>query len=180
MISASGAWPSVISVTISRLSTYSVSGCSPAIEVGTISPRSLYASTSKVAGRAALVSWGRYLATDVGHLHFAQLRGLRGADLRIAITPALPDGRDLVADLVVGCAAAHQRLQVVARLGEQAGEERSLGRKPHAVAARAESLRDRRDHADLAGAVEVAPALGDFARIVGVDRLKRPALGDAA
>jgi DNA polymerase (family 10) len=39
--SASGAWPSVISVTSSFLSRYSVSGCSPAIAVGTISPSSL-------------------------------------------------------------------------------------------------------------------------------------------
>src|SRR6187549_225725 len=66
MANASGAWPSVISVTISRLSKYSVSGCSPAIAVGTISPRSLYASTSNVAGFAALVSSGPGFFTQGG------------------------------------------------------------------------------------------------------------------
>src|SRR5712691_13261054 len=179
MASASGACPSVISVTISRLSTYSVSGCSPAIAVGTISPRSLYASTSKVAGRAALVSCGRCLATDVGHLYFLGFRGGLGSNFRIAIRPSLPDRGDLVANFLVRGAAAHERLQVVARLREEAREERALGRQPHPRAAGAEGLRDRRDDADLAGAVGVAPALGDFARVVGADRLERPALGDA-
>src|SRR4051812_47071616 len=99
MTSASGAWPSVISVTISRLSRYNVSGCSPAMEVGTISPRSLYASTSKVAGRAALVSVG--LATDVGHLDFFCFGCLFSSDFRVAVGATLPHGGDLVADLVV-------------------------------------------------------------------------------
>src|SRR6185503_11560992 len=102
MASASGAWPSVISVTISRLSRYSVSGCSPAIEVGTISPASLYASTSNVAGRAASVRTGLFLSTDVGHLDFFRLGGFRGADLGIPVGAALPHGGDLVADLLVG------------------------------------------------------------------------------
>src|SRR5712691_3241830 len=166
MASASGACPSVISVTISRLSTYSVSGCSPAIAVGTISPRSLYASTSKVAGRAALVSCGRCLATDVGHLYFLGFRGGLGSNFRIAIRPSLPDRGDLASNFLVRGAAAHERLQVVARLREQAREKRALGRQPHPRAAVAESLRDRRDD-------------GDFAGAVGVDRLERPALGDA-
>ena len=59
MASASGAAPSVIRVTISRLSTYSVSGCSPAIEVGTVSPRSFTAGMSMVSGRLAWLSRGR-------------------------------------------------------------------------------------------------------------------------
>src|SRR4051812_42037931 len=99
MTSASGAWPSVISVTISRLSRYSVSGCSPAMAVGTISPRSLYASTSKVAGRAALVSVG--LATDVGHLDFFRLGSFLRPELRIVIRTNFPDGGDLIPDLVI-------------------------------------------------------------------------------
>src|SRR3954469_2108659 len=97
-------------VTISRLSTYRVSGCSPAIQVGTISPRSLYASTSNVAGFAALLSSGRCLAANVGHLHLALLRGLGGADFRVAVGAPLPDGGDLVADFFVRCARAQERL----------------------------------------------------------------------
>src|SRR3954463_11251442 len=108
MTRASGAWPRVIRVTISRLSRYSVSGCSPAMDVGTISPRSLYASTSKVAGFAALVSCGRYLAANVGHLHLALLCGLLGADLGVAIGAALPEGGDLVTDLLVARATTHE------------------------------------------------------------------------
>ena len=38
---------------------------------------------------------------------------------------------------------------------------------------RQNGLRDRGDDADLAGAVRVAPALGDLAAVVGVDRLER-------
>src|SRR5688572_15360800 len=105
MASASGACPSVISVTISRLSRYRVSGCSPATAVGTISPRSLYASTSKVAGFAAFVR--RTLATDVGHLDFSQRGRGRSPDFGIAVRAPLPHRGDLVADRRVGGAAAH-------------------------------------------------------------------------
>src|SRR3954471_19418636 len=178
MTSASGAWPSVIRVTISRLSRYSVSGCSPAMAVGTISPRSLYASTSKVAGRAAFVSVG--LATDVRHLYFFVFCCLFGSEFRVTVGATLPHGRHLVTDLVVRSAAAQQRLQVVSRLGEEAGIERALGRQAHARAGGAERLRHRGDDADLPAAVDVAPALGDFAGVVRVDRLELPALADAA
>src|ERR687896_1309653 len=176
MANASGACPSVISVTISRLSTYSVSGCSPAIAVGTISPRSLYASTSKVAGRAPLVSSGRFLATDVGHLDLLQRRSLRSSDLRIPVGTSLPDRGDFVAQFVVRRAAAQQALEVVAALREEAGVERAFGREPHARAGGAERLRDRRNHADLARAVGVAPSLRDFSRIVRIDCFQRPVL----
>src|SRR3954463_13488768 len=97
-------------VTISRLSTYRVSGCSPAIDVGTISPRSLYASTSNVAGLAAFVSDGLYfsswVATGAGHLDFALLRRIGGADLGVAVGTPLPHGGDLVAQIVVARAVA--------------------------------------------------------------------------
>src|SRR5512145_1789621 len=142
------------------------------MEVGIISARSLYASTSKVAGRAALVICG--LATDVGHLHLAFFRGLGGTDLRVAINASLPNGSDVVAQHFVGGAAAHEALQVVARLREEAGVERALGGKTHARAGGAERLRDRGDDADLARAVDVAPALGDFTDVVGVNGLQRP------
>src|SRR6476661_8117380 len=135
MTSASGACPSVMMVTISRLSTYKVSGCSPAIEVGTISPRSLYASTSKVAGFAARVSCGppfSFLsAANVRHLHLAQLRRLAGTDLGVAVGAALPNCGDLISDRLVARAAAQQRFQGVARLREEAGESRTLGGKAH-------------------------------------------------
>src|SRR3954469_25901472 len=178
MTRASGAWPRVIRVTISRLSRYSVSGCSPAMAVGTISPRSLYASTSKVAGRAAFVSVG--LATDVRHLYFFVFCRLFGSEFGVAVGAALPHGRHLVTDLVVRSAAPQQRLQVVSRLGEEAGIQRALGRQAHARAGRAERLRHRRDDADFAAAIDVAPAFGDFARVVRPDRLELPALADTA
>src|SRR5207245_11591531 len=89
------------------------------------------------------------LAANVGHLYFWGFRGGRGPDFRIAIRPPLPHRGDLVSNLLVRGAAAHQRLQVVARLREQAREERALGRQPHPRAAAAEGLRDRRDDAYL-------------------------------
>src|SRR5919108_4087956 len=106
--------------------------------VGTISPRSLYASTSNVAGFAALVSLGRCLAANVGHLHLALLRRLLGTDLRVAIRAPLPHGGNFVSDFLVACAAAQERLQVMTALGEEAGEERALGGEAHARATRAE------------------------------------------
>src|SRR5581483_7503243 len=93
------------------------------------------------------------LATDVGHLDFGQPRRFLSANLGIAIIARLPHRCDLVADLVVARAAAQERLEVVARLREKAGEERALGGEPHPGAARAEGLRDRGDDADLARAV---------------------------
>ena len=59
MAKASGAAPSVISVSTSCLSTKSVSGCSPAIGVSRAAPVSSIAVTENVEGRAALVSSGR-------------------------------------------------------------------------------------------------------------------------
>jgi hypothetical protein len=50
---------SVISVRISRLSTYIVSGCSPAMGVSRVWPFSSMAATLNVDGRAASVSVGR-------------------------------------------------------------------------------------------------------------------------
>ena len=83
-------------------------------------------------------------------------------------------------ELVVGRAAAQQRAQVVAARGEEAGVELALGREPRARAVAAERLRHRRDHADLAAAVAVAPALGDLAAVVRVDRLERQLGADRA
>src|ERR1051325_3009437 len=126
MASASGAWPRVIKVTISRFSRL-------------------------------------VLATNVGHLDFSVLRGLFGADFGVAIGAALPHRGDFIADRVVSRPRAHERFQVVAGLSEEAGVEAAVGRKAHAIAARAERLRHRGDDADLAGAVAVAPALGHLA-----------------
>ena len=63
-------------------------------------------------------------------------------------------------ELLVGSAEAERRAQVVAARGEEARVEPALGREAGARAAAAERLRDRGDDADLAGAVEVAPAAG--------------------
>ncbi len=59
------------------------------------------------------------------------------------------------------------------RLGEQAGVELALGGDPHPRAGAAERRRHRRDHADLAAAVDIAPAAGHLADVLRVDRLQR-------
>src|SRR6185436_15269160 len=105
----SGAWPSVISVTISRLSTYSVSGCSPAMGVGSTSPRSFSASTSNVSGREAWVSLGFILAADIRHLDLAQRDRVQGPDLGVAVGAPRPDRADFPLDVVIGRARAQQR-----------------------------------------------------------------------
>ena len=76
-------------------------------------------------------------------------------------------------ELVVACAAAEERAQVVAADGEEAGVELPVGGEPRAGAVAAERLRDRGDDADLARAVAVAVALGDLAAVRGLDRLER-------
>src|SRR5205814_6836531 len=55
----------------------------------------------------------------------------------------------------------------------QAGEELSVGRQPGARAAAAERLGHRGDHADLAAAVAVSPALDDLPGVVRRDRPER-------
>ena len=97
----------------------------------------------------------------------------RAAQLRIAVVAVLPDEADGRCDLRVAAAAAQQRAQVVAPVREQAQEQLALGGQPGAVAVAAEGLRDAGDHADLAAAVAVAPALGGLAAAVGLDRLER-------
>src|SRR5207247_8123880 len=62
--------------------------------------------------------------------------------------------------------------KVVALRRKQAGVERSVGREARPRAVRAERLRDRGDHADLAAAVAIAPSLGDLAGVVLLDRLQ--------
>ena len=79
---------------------------------------------------------------------------------------------------VVRAAMAQQPLEVVALLREQARVQRALGREAQAIAVAAEGLRHRGNDADLARAVAVAPALGNLAAVVRVDRLERVALAD--
>src|SRR5207248_7162914 len=66
-----------------------------------------------------------------------------------------------------------RRAQAVACDGEQAGEQLALGRQPGARAAAAERSRHRGDHADLAAAVPVAPALDHLTGVIRRDRLER-------
>ena len=66
------------------------------------------------------------------------------------------------------------------RTREEAGVEAALGGEPRARAVAAERLRHRGDHADLAAAVAVAPALRDLAAVVRLDRLERELGGDRA
>src|SRR5438045_1070410 len=94
--------------------------------------------------------------------------------LRVLTAPAftsapLPDPRDRLDERVIATAGSRQRLQVVAALREKAGVELPVGGQSCARARGAERLRHRGDHADFAAAVEVAPALHDFAGVVGLD-----------
>ena len=151
-------------------------------------PCSSTAVTSNVDGRAALVSSGRtsapvsgvrqhverVLAADVRHLDRATRAacspcGSRNSGRRAA--------RQIAAMALPTCASeyavAQQRAQVVAAVGEQAGVELAVGGQPRARAVAAERLRHRRDDADLVAAVAIAPALRDFAGVIGIDRLER-------
>src|SRR3990167_1604876 len=135
-----------MSVTISRLSRYSVSGCSPAIGVASASPRSLIDSTSNVRGREAWVISGRLilrtlLAPDVGHFDLAQRGGFSGADLRIPVRAHAPDRTNRRGKCIVGRARAQQRAQVVAVGREQARVEHTIRGQTHARAFAAEGLR---------------------------------------
>ena len=96
------------------------------------------------------------------------------AQLGVAVAAAAPDAADLRAEVVVGRARAERPAQVAPGAREEAGVEPAVGRQPGAGAVAAEGLGDRRDHADLAAAVDVAVAVGHLARVGGLDRLERP------
>ena len=118
------------------------------------------------------------LATDVAHLDLGQAgRRLRAA-FRVAVGALAPDRRDRLLQLLVGGAAANERAKVVAAEGEETGVEAALGGDAGPGAVAAEGLRDRGDQADLAGAVAVAPALGDLTAVARIDRLERELGGD--
>src|SRR5690606_2795893 len=111
------------------------------------------------------------LAPDVRHLDLAQpRRGMRsqGGVAVLARAPYRTDGRG---EAGVVDTVAQQGAQVVAMGGEQAGEELAFGGQAGTRTVGAEGAGDGGDHADLATAVAVAPALGDLARIVRIDRL---------
>src|SRR5205085_8749297 len=100
-----------------------------------------------------------HLSANVRHLHLRHRRALLGTDLGVAVVAAAPHGRDQIGDLLVARAAAEHAPQVVAAGSEEAGEHLSFRGQANARAGAAERLRDGGDDADLAGAVEVAPAL---------------------
>src|SRR3990172_8092337 len=102
-------------------------------------------------------------AADIRHFDLALWLRFRAADLRVAVITHAPHGGDGRADFRVRLAAAQQVAKIVTRSGEQAGIEHALGGDAGAGAGAAERLGHRRDDADLARAVPVAPALRDFA-----------------
>src|ERR1700739_221981 len=118
------------------------------------------------------------LAADIRHLDLRQRSCMLGTNLGVAVGALQPDRRDIVAYLVVARASAHQRAQIVAGGREETGVEPAVGGESCARAVAAEGLRHRRNHADLARAVAIAPALGDLARICGTDRLERELAAD--
>src|SRR6266571_6300139 len=115
------------------------------------------------------------LPADVRHLDLRDCSRLLGSKLGVAVGAARPDRLQLLGDLLVGGAEAERGAEVVAARGEEAGVEPSLGREPRAGAAPAEGLRHRCDDADLARAVEVAPAPRGRVGTHGRHRLERPA-----
>src|SRR5512140_4035911 len=140
--------------------------------VGTISPRSLIASTPKVSARLARVISGRRRgftasasrrkalrapcsAADVGHFYFALLRRFRGADFGVAVVARAPHRGNRRADVRVGLALTQQGAKIVAGSREQAGVEHALGGNAGAGAGAAERLGHRGDDADLARAVAI-------------------------
>src|SRR3954447_24657369 len=112
---------------------------------------------------------------DVRHLHFRSRRCL-GANVGVAIVARAPVRADSGGDRFVASAAAEEGAQVVAGAGEEAEIELAIGGETGARTTAAERLGDRGDDADLAAAVDVAPAFGDFAEVVRVERLDRPVL----
>src|SRR6476469_1210315 len=114
-------------------------------------------------------------AADVGHLDARAVAGLGAAQLGVAVAAVAPDPAQQRGQLLVGRAVAERPPQVAAVGAEQAGVELALGRQAGPCAVAAEGAGDRGDDADLAGAVDVAEAVGDLARVARRDRLQRPA-----
>src|SRR5690606_5968942 len=79
--------------------------------------------------------------------------------------------------LVAG-AAAQQCAQIVTAGGEKAGVELTFGGDAGTGAVAAEGLGHRGDDADLAAAVLVTPAFGDFAGVIRVGGFQRQFAGD--
>src|SRR5581483_2248482 len=148
-------------------------------------PVSSIAATGYVAGRAAWVSSGRYgscrafmaessSTADVAHFHPCWRAGrVGGADFGVPIAAQAPDGRDGATHVLVIASLAQQRAKIVAVIGEKTGVELAVGRKTRPRAVAAERLGHRSDHADLATAVAMTPALRDLAGVVRLDRFER-------
>src|SRR3990167_3165530 len=113
------------------------------------------------------------LAADVGHLDLAEVRGLLGAELRVAVGSALPHGADRRVQLLVSGSRTQDGAQVVAADREEAGVELPVRRQAGACAVAAEGLRDGGDHTDFPGAVAGPVALGDLAPVARLDGLER-------
>jgi len=72
----------------------------------------------------------------------------------------------IAAKFRIPCARAHQAIQVVFGLREEAGTDLSVRGEANAGAGAAEGLRDRRDDADLSPAVREGIATGSLAGLV--------------
>src|SRR5258708_14145607 len=119
-------------------------------------------------------------AADEGHLDLVQAGGLAGTLFRIAVRALGPGLGDGLTDRVVRRARAEQTPKIAPGRREEAGVEAAVGREARPGAIGAERLGHRRDDPDLARAVGVAPACGDLARVVRLDRQGRqPRLRDA-
>src|SRR5207248_10252796 len=91
---------------------------------------------------------------------------------------------NIVDDLLVRAAATQQGAKVVALSCEKAGIELAVGRETSPRAVLAKRLRHRRDDPDFTPfsiiRIQVAPPLGNLARIVRADRFKRKFASDDA
>src|SRR5690606_19149207 len=116
---------------------------------------------------------------DVAHLHAPRALRSLGSDLGIAILTPLPDAGHELRELSVVGARAQSRAKIGAAGREQTRVEHAVRAQPRARTFAAKWLRHAGDDADLAAAVGVAPAFGDFTRVARVDRFERQLRRDA-
>src|SRR5581483_1472719 len=115
-----------------------------------------------------------YLAADVGHFDLGEVGGPGGAELGIAVGAPRPDAPQQLGEILVRRARTQRRAEVVAAQREQARVQAAFGGQSSTRASAAERLRHRGDHADLAGAVAIAPTEGGRVGRFRRDGLERP------
>src|SRR5215211_8553935 len=107
-----------------------------------------------------------FSSPNVRHFHLGQGNRIFRSDLRITVISRTPDAPDRLRDFLVCGSAAQHGPKIKPLDPEQAGVETAFGRETGAGAGTTKCLCDRSDHTDLAAAILVTPAFGNFALIV--------------